>query len=114
MNFHEAAVAYELLQEGCVQRIVAKEFGISVMQLQRIIKQCLELGKAAPLVNEPRDGRPRAIPLEKIKQAMVMHDQGHEYKDIARILGVDPSQLRKSVWHYNHYRRTKALSKDTQ
>lgn len=104
MTFAEAAEAYELLQAGGTYRSVAKLFGLSNTHLGRVIKQCLVLGKAAPLVNAEHNGRPRTVSVKVVKRAMVLRDQGKHWKEAARTLGVDPEQLRKSVWHYDNYR----------
>lgn len=104
MTFSEAATAYELLQSGCTFRSLAPYFGVSKTHLGRVIRQCLELGKDAPLVNVERNGRPRLVTRDTVKQAMVLRDQGKNWKEAARILGVDAEQLRKSVWHYDNYR----------
>lgn len=105
MKFAEAAMAYELLQTGCTYRFVARQFGISNTHLGRVIRQCLELGKDAPLVSVERLGRPRTITLKQVKRAMVMRDRGMAFDSIGLALGLDPEQLRKSVWHYDNYKK---------
>lgn len=102
MTFSEAAVAYELQQSGCSFRYVAKLFGVSKTHLIRVIRQCLEFGKAAPLLDAKKTGRPRQLPVKVIKRAMVMRDMGLAFDSIGKVLALDPEQLRKAVWHYDN------------
>lgn len=102
MTFEDAAIALELVHSGVTRREVARQFGVSHTHLGRVLKQCAELGKDAPLVNVDRLGRPRTVPAKDVKRAMVMRDNGLGYIGIARALGYDADVLRKAVWHYDN------------